>query len=278
MTDVVYERVLELQRPGGFDDYFGDIIRARDIIDRPQRGLERKNPRLTLTVNPDEYDIVGGVDLDERCLTLSFGIGGLVDIAEQFTDLDISLAETDERLAVDGLRFSIVFQASQVFINNRIKLDTDFLDRFRSLMKKDSRSPVPYQREPIRYPNTLSPLRDPALQYRVGRFSSRVALDALISLPYSKTLQREPDAGNKVIKSMKKRLADEIDASVIVPEHPEEDLPLAKITYRQMNADDNYPLMWACLANPVPHGYISQIALAHIGRKNSPQPGWQPIE
>ena len=61
---------------------------------------------------------------------------------------------------------------------------------------------------------------------------------------------------------------------MVIREDDHLDKLLAWATYTRLQADDNYPLMWAALANPAPRGVIRTSALPDIGRRSSPRPGW----
>jgi hypothetical protein len=284
MSDFEVDLVTGLQASKGFDPYFSDITHARDLVDPPLRRHRRDMVQLDPGVDVDEYDVKSSIDIDRRRLVMTFGHQGLVDIAGVFTELTTDGEEGEEieaELAFDGLRFALVFQGSQVFLNDRIRADNDFFKRIKEAMPVNKQSVAPYEREPVRFDGTSghSAWRDSALQYRVCRLASRVALDRISTFPTSKFLRTADNTGGLIIDEMKKKL--EAEALAVDGDQAVEFIQTKAVAWAELMhlaADDNYPLMWASLANPAPRGVLSGAALAHIGVRHSPRPGWKPIE
>lgn len=268
-----------LDQPKGFDPYFPDIIYARDVIDPPVRSHRRNASNLSLVVDHAEYDSRTHIEIDDRRLIVSFGIHGLSEISESFSDISVDADEHEaERLTIDGIRFALIFQASQGFINNRLTVDGNFTERFLAHTPAVPRSRVIYERMSPVFPNTEKhPQADPATQYRVCKIATRIALDRLVTVPYSTSLSEAQNAGGLILKCLQDRYKDELESIGSAIDAAESDAHLVWMAMRLLETNDHTPLMWAALADPAKRGVVSAVALAHIGPKVTPQPGWVSI-
>ena len=277
MEDAVFT---QLQSRKGFGNYFADVIHARDAVDPPVMKHVRRVRDLSLTLNTDEYDIVGGSDIDQFKFTLAFGLDGLVDVADCFAEaFDIRTPKEESEITYNAIRFAILFQSAQVFTNSRLKSDGDFLKRFKAAMPQNRSSDVPYERMAVIYPAGGEKLRsDTALHYRVCRLAARIAVDRITTSPYGKLLRESPYNGrDAILESMKSRLVAEVEAGDIRLEDMQGGVSgnsLFFMALHRMSVSDSYPLMWAALANPSEEGMTGEIALAHIGERSKVRPGW----
>ncbi len=252
-----------LMQPKGLNRYFSDIVSVRDDVDPPVRSMRRSRKQIILATDPDEYEGRTLTDTDGK-LVLAFGISGIQKISECFSDL-IADKESDEAqlLAIDGIRFALVIQAAQGFTNRRIDVDLDFLERLLLATKVDKKSPIPYLRKAVSYPDGCNrPERDSALQYRVYAFAARLALNRVAAMPYSETLSNIENTGGEILASFRAQHMLELASDQFIA------------------ADDGYPLMWSAIINPVKINQVARIALPHVGMRNAPEPhaGWQSIE
>lgn len=284
MADVESLIVDELQQPKGFDPYFADITYARDLIDPPIRRQKREVNRLSLTLDTDEYDAVGGIDIDAGRLTLAFGYGGLSEIAECITEVfEPENTNQETELAYNGIRFAVLFQSSQIFTNNRLKIDESFFTRFKAALPQNRTADVIYERQSILYPDLEPKINsDSALRYRVCQFASRIALDRISTAPYGHRLRTEPSNGKSIIlTAMQAKLESELKTMRMdlpsIAEQTGFSNGLAFTALHQVYVGDTYPLMWQALAQPAKEGVVGEIAMAHIGHREHTRPGWMGI-
>lgn len=282
MAEFDTDLLLALQEPGGFDAYFPDIVYARDSVDPPVRRHRRSLPELSPKLEREEYEIRSSVDIDNGRFVLEFGSDGLREVAQAIYDISEAPdfdSEVDQgKLAIDGLRFAVVFQATQVFINTRLKNDKYFFSRFKNAFPPNRNFQVPYERMEVLYPEAASPniWADTALQYRVCRAASRFALDRLCTTPVSPYLQKQRYVEGSIMRRVNEQYEREKEAATTIPKKDEAiSRGLAVMTYMHLSNDDNHPLMWAALANPIPRATLTNVALAHIGEKEAVErPGW----
>lgn len=261
MPDSKQRPVEDLMLPQGFDPYFSDIVAVRDLIDPPIRNRRRRNKELSLVPSPDDYGSKYFVDTDERMVVL-YGLHGISDISNCFEEglgSEASEAERD-RLIIDGIRFAIMYQSGEAFINHRLTTDENFLARFVEATPADKTGGDPDLREEMKFPDVIRNVyADGTTQSRVGAFSARIAFNRLINTPSSDTLQEAASEGNGgalILDMFRERLDDEVESAC------------------QVGTGDCYPKMWYALSHPIKGGLVPALAMPHIGFRSSPSPGW----